>query len=80
MCVSTGDDEIMCRIDPEIHDEVIKKKGCRTMQMKGKDLKGYVLVSADALPTKKELDYWIDLSLEFNKKAKSAVKKKKKVS
>jgi TfoX/Sxy family transcriptional regulator of competence genes len=79
MCVSVGDDEIMCRIDASIHEEAIKRKGCRTMQMKGKDYIGYVLVSGDALPTKKELDYWINLALDFNKKAKASPKKAKKM-
>src|SRR5689334_6822046 len=76
MCMTVGPDRIMCRIDPEIHDEALKKKGSKTVQMKGRDYRGYVHVSADALSTKKELDYWIDLSLDFNKKAKAVPKKK----
>lgn len=80
MCMTVGPDRIMCRIDPEVHDEAIKKKGCKTVLMKGREYKGYVHVSADALPTKKELDYWINLSLEFNKTAKALPKKKKKTA
>lgn len=77
MCMAVGPDRIMCRIDPELHDEALKKKGSRTVQMRGRDYIGYVHVSADAVSTKKELDYWINLSLDFNKKAKAAPKKKK---
>ena len=76
MCISVGDDRIMCRIDPELHDEVLKKKGSSTMVMNGKEYRGYVNVTEDAFKTKKELDYWVGLSLEFNKKAKAAKKKK----
>jgi hypothetical protein len=42
----------------------------------GKPLKGYDFVSKDGIKTKKEFDYWINLSLEFNGKAKASKKKK----
>ena len=49
MCISVAQDEIMVRIDPKLHDEVIKKECCRTMIMKGKPYMGYVLVKESAL-------------------------------
>lgn len=76
MCVSVGDDRIMCRIDPAIHEEAVKKKGCRTMEMKGREYKGYVFVQESVIGTKKELEYWVNLSLDFNKNAKASKKKK----
>jgi len=72
MCISAGDDRIMCRIDPAVHEEAIKKKGCRTVMMKGREYKGYVYVNEESIKTKKDLDYWIDLSLDFNKRAKAS--------
>src|SRR5438105_12039232 len=72
MCISAGDDELMCRIDPALHEELIQKKGCRSVQMKGREYKGYVYVNKDAIKTKKDFDYWIELALDFNKKAKAA--------
>ena len=78
MCISVGDDRIMCRIDPDLHEEAIKGKGCRTVEMKGREYKGYVYVSEEGIKTKKDFDYWIGLSLDFNKKAKASPKKKKK--
>ena len=77
MCLTAGADRIMCRIDPAVHEEAIKKKGVKTVQMKGRDYKGFVYVSEDALTTKKELARWIDLALDFNKRAKASAKKKK---
>ncbi|HEV7622344.1 MAG TPA: TfoX/Sxy family protein [Flavisolibacter sp.] len=76
MCISAGDDEIMCRIDPKIHEEVIEKEGVRTVVMKGRPYKGFVYVHKDVLKTKKELDYWVGLALDFNKHAKKSPKKK----
>lgn len=77
MCITAGDNKIMCRIDPAIHEEVIKRKGCETVKMRGREYKGYVYVSEEGIKTKKDLDYWIQLALEFNKLAKSSKKKKK---
>jgi len=28
MCISAGDDKIMCRINPALHEELVKKEGC----------------------------------------------------
>lgn len=72
MCVTVGDNEMMCRIDPDLHEASIKRKGCRTMIMKGKEYKGWVLVSEEGMKTKKEFDHWINLALDFNKRAKSS--------
>jgi len=77
MCISAGDNKIMCRIDPSIHEEALKRKGCVTVKMKGREYKGYVYVNEEGIKTKKDLDYWIRLALEFNKLAKSSKKKKK---
>ena len=79
MCVTAGDDEIMCRIDPALHEDAIKKRGCRTVVMKGREFKGYVYVNGEGMKTKKDLDYWIGLALDFNKKAKASKPAKKTV-
>src|SRR5580704_2911229 len=78
MCVSVGKDRIMCRIDPAIHDAALQRKGCRTVVMKGREYRGYVNVSAEAVKTKSALEYWVDLALEYNNKAKSAARKRDK--
>lgn len=46
------------------------------MNFTGKIMKGYVFVNIEALATKKQLQYWIDLAIEFNKIAKPSKKKK----
>ena len=43
MCISAGDNKIMCRIDPAIHEEVIKGKVARPVKMKGREYKGVCL-------------------------------------
>ncbi len=78
MCISAGDDRIMCRIDPAIHEKALSKKGCSTVKMKGRDYIGYVHVTEDGFKSKKDFDYWIGICLDFNKRAKASPKKKKK--
>jgi len=77
MCVSVSGDELMCRIDPALHDTIMEKNGTREMVMRGKVLPGYVYVSSDAIKNKKDFDYWIKLCLDFNKHAKSSKTGKK---
>ncbi len=74
MCISVGDDRIMCRIDPTIHDEVIKRKNCETVIMKGHEYKGYVYVNEAGIKSKKDFDFWIGLAIDFNKIAKASKK------
>lgn len=83
MCISVGEDRIMCRVDPDLHDQLLEEKPCRTMVMKGREYKGYILVNEDDLGKKAELDFWIRQCLDFNGRAKSSKKaapKKKKAA
>jgi TfoX/Sxy family transcriptional regulator of competence genes len=79
MCVGVVKDELMCRIDPEIHEQVVELNGCRTMDFTNRPMKGYILIDDSGMKTPKEFEYWINLALEFNPKAKASVKKKKKL-
>jgi TfoX/Sxy family transcriptional regulator of competence genes len=76
MCVGIIKDELMCRIDPQLHDTAVEKAGCRTMDFTNRPMIGYVLIDDTGMKTKKDFDYWIDLALDFNKKAKSSKRKK----
>jgi hypothetical protein len=72
MCVSTGDNELMCRIDPAKHDQVMEMNGTREMIHSGKPIRGYVYVHEDAIRDKKDFDFWINLCLEWNQFAKAS--------
>ena len=77
MCIGIIKDEMMCRIAPEMQDTVLEKTGCRIMDFTGRPMKGYIMVDDTGMKNQKEFDYWINLCLEFNSKAKSSKKKKK---
>jgi len=76
MCVGIIKDEMMCRIDPNLHEEVVEKTGCRTMDFTKRPMRGYILIEDIGMSTKAEFEYWINLALEFNPRAKSSKKKK----
>ena len=50
----------------------VKRKGARTVVMKGREYRGWVYVEAAEVKTKRELDYWVRLSLDYNKRAKAS--------
>ena len=76
MCVGIIKDEMMCRIDPALHESLVEKRGCRTMDFTKRPMKGYVMVDDTGMSAKKDFDDWIGLCLAYNKQAKSSKKKK----
>ncbi len=79
MCVGIVKDELMARIDPEIYEEALERKGCRPMDFTGKPMKGWVFIRPEGIDTVKDLEYWIGLALDFNRQAKPSKKKKPKL-
>ena len=77
MCLGVEQERIMVRIDPVVYEEALEKDGCTPMDFTGKVMKGYVFVDAAVLNTNKRLGYWVQLALDFNKRAKASKKKKK---
>jgi TfoX/Sxy family transcriptional regulator of competence genes len=77
MCVGVETERLMVRLNPDLYEQVMEKEGCRPMDFTGKVMKGYVFVDIEALNTKKKLEYWIKLALDYNKIAKASAKKKK---
>jgi TfoX/Sxy family transcriptional regulator of competence genes len=76
MCVGVEKERLMVRLNPDLTEEVLEKDGCKPMDFTGKVMKGYVFVDITALNTKKKLEYWIQLALEYNSIAKASKKKK----
>lgn len=75
MCIGVVKDEMMCRIDPAIHETLVEMTGCRTMDFTNRPMIGYVLIDSSGMRTQKEFEYFIHLALEFNLKAKSSKRK-----
>jgi TfoX/Sxy family transcriptional regulator of competence genes len=75
MCIGIVKDEIMCRIDPDKYEAVLEMPGCRPMDFNGRIMKGFVFVDEHGMKKKNDFQYWVDLCLEYNPKARSSKKK-----
>lgn len=77
MCINVSGENLMCRFDPALQEEVAERNGFLPMIMKGKELNGYCYVEPEGFKRKADFEYWANLCLAFNEKAKSSKKKKK---
>ena len=77
MCVNVSGDDLMCRFDPALQDNVAQRKGYRTMLMRGREYQGYCYVGPEGITTEEDFAYWIGLSLDYNKHAKASKRRKK---
>jgi TfoX/Sxy family transcriptional regulator of competence genes len=76
MCVGVLKDDLMCRIDPDFHEQAVEKQGCREMDFTKRPRKGYVLIEESGMRAEKDFNYWIDLALTFNKKQRLQKRKR----
>lgn len=74
MCVGIANEGLLARVGPDNYATSLKKKGCRPMELGGRTMKNYVLVTHPVLTTDASLDYWVELCLEYNPKAKASKK------
>ena len=77
MCIGVSKQDLMLRINPTNLESLMNKDGWKKMTMGNKIMHGYILVSEDVLNRNDELDFWINLALDFNPLAKASKKKVK---
>ncbi len=76
MCVNVSGENLMCRFDPALQEKLSEKNGFQPMIMKGKEYKGYCYISPAGFKAKKDFEYWVNLCLDFNEKAKASKRSK----
>ncbi len=74
MAMGVIKESLLARIDPDIYQSSLKKKGCRPMDFTGRIMKGFVCVDPIGIDSENDLGYWIQVCLDFNPKAKSRKK------
>lgn len=67
MCCGVAKDQLMLRVGPEQHEDVLKKKYARPMDFTGRPMKGFVFVSSEGFKTSTSLKKWIEYSIKFVK-------------
>lgn len=81
MCVGLDTDKpngqarFMGRIGEEAHKKQLNKKGCSEFDITGRPMKGFVFVSAEGIDMQDDLEYWVQLCLDFNPLAKKVKRK-----
>ena len=75
MCVGIIKNELMARIGTENYTEALTKNGCKEMTFTGRPMKGYVYLDDDALDLEVDLEYWLQLALDYNPLAKASKKR-----
>jgi TfoX/Sxy family transcriptional regulator of competence genes len=80
MCVGILKEDLMARIDPEVHEDALKRKGCREMDFTGRPMKGFVFVGPEGTSTGRDLGSLVRLALAFNKEARRSKRRKRKSS
>ncbi|WP_300674449.1 TfoX/Sxy family protein [Soonwooa sp.] len=75
MCVNVSGDNLMLRYNPDLEEEVSSRIGFLPMIMKGKQMDGFCYVEPEGFRKANDFNYWMKISLEYNKIAKKAKKK-----
>lgn len=73
-----GDTLLMARIGESAYEKVKDKEVVLPMDFTGRPMRGYAFITPDGIDMDEDLEYWIQLALDFNPFAKASKKRKKK--
>src|SRR5438045_6448772 len=62
---ASGQGGLLVRVDPAESETLVSKTPARLMEMRGREMPGWLRVDTDDVPTKKELSKWVDRGLSF---------------
>ncbi|MEO9255177.1 MAG: TfoX/Sxy family protein, partial [Tepidiformaceae bacterium] len=68
MCVTVNsrpDHVMMVRVARGCQDEALKREGAKLAVMRGREMPGWIFLTEEAIGTAQDLDYWIELALNF---------------
>ncbi len=81
MCVGiardkkTGEDRLMVRMGQDAIDANQEKEGIRPMEFTGRPMKDFAFIYPEGYDMDEDLEYWVDLALQFNPQAKKSKKR-----
>ncbi len=62
---ASGQGGLLVRVDPERSDKLVSSSRARPMEMRGRQMAGWLRVDADDVRTKRQLARWVDLGLTY---------------
>jgi hypothetical protein len=57
---ASGQGGLLVRVDPEESDALVETTSARLMEMRGREMKGWLRVDAEEVPTREALAEWVD--------------------
>ena len=67
MAIAAGEGGLMVRVDPRKSDELVASGKARRMEMRGREMNGWLHVDAADLRTKRDLVRWIKLGTTYTR-------------
>jgi TfoX/Sxy family transcriptional regulator of competence genes len=61
----SGQGGILVRVDPEQSDELVASTNARLMEMRGRQMRGWLRVGADDVRPERELATWVERGTSF---------------
>jgi TfoX/Sxy family transcriptional regulator of competence genes len=65
MACGVNKDDLIVRVDPEMHAALLNKPHVRPFDMTGRPVKGWLVVEANGIKTGAQLSKWIKEGVEF---------------
>jgi TfoX/Sxy family transcriptional regulator of competence genes len=62
---ASGQGGALVRVDPEQSDDLVAKTNARPMEMRGREMRGWLRVDDDDLRTKRQLAKWVELGRAY---------------
>ena len=62
---ASGEGGLLVRVDPAKFDTLMSTTSARPMEMRGREMHGWLRVDADAVRTKRQLTKWTDLGAAY---------------
>ena len=62
-----GDSLLMAKIGTTEYEKEIGKEVCLPMDFTGRPMKGYIFITPKGFDLEKDLEYWVDKALDFNR-------------
>ncbi len=65
MACGVNKNDLIVRVDPDEHAQLLKKPHVHPFDMTGRPMKGWLVVDAEGCRTEKQLNAWIKKGIEF---------------
>ena len=64
---ASGQGGLLVRVDPTNSDKLVAKTDARPMEMRGREMQGWLRVDADSVRTKRQLAKWVGLGTAYTR-------------